>query len=171
MSNDKIRPYRCKIQAPGFAHLHRLDFMARNHMLAVKEHRHPAELQVSEQGEATQQRQGMQRSASKTDQSGGYIILLQPVPCALRKVYPQGLCHVTIMDCHIDLHSMFTFSGGSAYDLLHVYALQRCNERCVRTTRGCPFWCPLLTQSAAGAHAISVVDPASNKQMTSALRP
>jgi len=110
--------------------------MARNHMLADKKHGHPAELQISEQGGATQQRQGMQRSASKTDQSGGYIILLQPVPCALCQVYPQGLCHVTIMDCHIDLHSIFTYSGRSAYDLVPVHALQRCNESCVRTICG-----------------------------------
>ena len=28
------RPYRCKIRAPGFAHLQGLDFMARGHQLA-----------------------------------------------------------------------------------------------------------------------------------------
>lgn len=28
------RPYRCKIKAPGFAHLQSLDFLAKNHMLA-----------------------------------------------------------------------------------------------------------------------------------------
>ena len=34
VSNGTNRPYRCKIRAPGFAHLQTLDFMARNHMLA-----------------------------------------------------------------------------------------------------------------------------------------
>ena len=34
VSNGTSRPYRCKIRAPGFAHLQGLDFMARNHMLA-----------------------------------------------------------------------------------------------------------------------------------------
>jgi NADH dehydrogenase (ubiquinone) Fe-S protein 2 len=34
VSNGTNRPYRCKIRAPGFAHLQGLDFMARNHMLA-----------------------------------------------------------------------------------------------------------------------------------------
>lgn len=34
VSNGTARPYRCKIRAPGFAHLQGLDFMARNHMLA-----------------------------------------------------------------------------------------------------------------------------------------
>src|SRR5262249_47356686 len=28
------RPYRCKIRAPGFAHLQALDFMTKGHMLA-----------------------------------------------------------------------------------------------------------------------------------------
>jgi NADH dehydrogenase (ubiquinone) Fe-S protein 2 len=34
VSNGTSKPYRCKIRAPGFAHLQGLDFMARNHMLA-----------------------------------------------------------------------------------------------------------------------------------------
>ena len=34
VSNGTNRPYRCKIRAPGFAHLQGLDFMAKNHMLA-----------------------------------------------------------------------------------------------------------------------------------------
>lgn len=34
VSNGSHRPYRCKIRAPGFAHLQGLDFMSRNHMLA-----------------------------------------------------------------------------------------------------------------------------------------
>ena len=34
VSNGTSRPYRCKIRAPGFAHLQGLDFMARDHMLA-----------------------------------------------------------------------------------------------------------------------------------------
>jgi len=34
VSNGTHRPYRCKIRAPGFAHLQGLDFMSRNHMLA-----------------------------------------------------------------------------------------------------------------------------------------
>lgn len=34
VSNGTHRPYRCKIRAPGFAHLQGLDFMARNHLLA-----------------------------------------------------------------------------------------------------------------------------------------
>lgn len=34
VSNGTHRPYRCKIRAPGFAHLQGLDFMARGHMLA-----------------------------------------------------------------------------------------------------------------------------------------
>jgi len=34
VSNGSARPYRCKIRAPGFAHLQGLDFMARGHMLA-----------------------------------------------------------------------------------------------------------------------------------------
>jgi len=28
------RPYRCRIRAPGFAHLQGLDFMSKGHMLA-----------------------------------------------------------------------------------------------------------------------------------------
>ena len=34
VSNGSNRPYRCKIRAPGFAHLQGLDFMCKNHMLA-----------------------------------------------------------------------------------------------------------------------------------------
>jgi len=34
VSNGTNKPYRCKIRAPGFAHLQGLDFMAKNHMLA-----------------------------------------------------------------------------------------------------------------------------------------
>jgi NADH dehydrogenase (ubiquinone) Fe-S protein 2 len=34
VSNGSNRPYRCKIRAPGFAHLQGLDFMAKDHMLA-----------------------------------------------------------------------------------------------------------------------------------------
>lgn len=34
VSDGSNRPYRCKIKAPGFAHLASLDFMARDHMLA-----------------------------------------------------------------------------------------------------------------------------------------
>ena len=34
VSNGSNRPYRCKIRAPGFAHLQGLDAMSRNHMLA-----------------------------------------------------------------------------------------------------------------------------------------
>jgi len=34
VSNGTNRPYRCKIRAPGFAHLQGLDFMSKNHMLA-----------------------------------------------------------------------------------------------------------------------------------------
>ena len=34
VSNGTHRPYRCKIRAPGFAHLQGLDFMSKNHMLA-----------------------------------------------------------------------------------------------------------------------------------------
>ena len=34
VSNGSNRPYRCKIRAPGFAHLQGIDFMAKNHMLA-----------------------------------------------------------------------------------------------------------------------------------------
>ena len=28
------KPYRCRIKAPGFAHLQGLDFMARGHLMA-----------------------------------------------------------------------------------------------------------------------------------------
>ena len=34
VNNGSNRPYRCKIRAPGFAHLQGLDFMSRNQMLA-----------------------------------------------------------------------------------------------------------------------------------------
>ena len=34
VSNGSNRPYRCKIRAPGFAHLQALDFMSKHHMLA-----------------------------------------------------------------------------------------------------------------------------------------
>ena len=34
VSDGSSRPYRCKIKAPGFAHLAALDKMGRNHMLA-----------------------------------------------------------------------------------------------------------------------------------------
>jgi NADH dehydrogenase (ubiquinone) Fe-S protein 2 len=34
VSDGTNRPYRCKIKAPGFAHLQGVDFMAKNHMLA-----------------------------------------------------------------------------------------------------------------------------------------
>jgi NADH dehydrogenase (ubiquinone) Fe-S protein 2 len=34
VSNGTNRPYRCKIKAPGFAHLQGVDFMSKNHMLA-----------------------------------------------------------------------------------------------------------------------------------------
>ena len=34
VSDGSNRPYRCKIRAPGFAHLQGLDFMAKGHMLA-----------------------------------------------------------------------------------------------------------------------------------------
>ena len=34
VSNASNKPYRCKIRAPGFAHLQGLDFMAKDHMLA-----------------------------------------------------------------------------------------------------------------------------------------
>lgn len=34
VSNGTNRPYRCRIRAPGFAHLQALDFMAKGHMLA-----------------------------------------------------------------------------------------------------------------------------------------
>jgi len=34
IADDTNRPYRCKIRAPGFAHLQGLDFMSKGHMLA-----------------------------------------------------------------------------------------------------------------------------------------
>ena len=34
VSDGSNRPYRCKIRAPGFAHLQGMDFMAKGHMLA-----------------------------------------------------------------------------------------------------------------------------------------
>ena len=34
MSNGSSRPYRCKIRAPGFAHLQTLDFLSRGHLMA-----------------------------------------------------------------------------------------------------------------------------------------
>jgi NADH-quinone oxidoreductase subunit D len=34
VSDGTNRPYRCRIRAPGFAHLQALDFMAKGHMLA-----------------------------------------------------------------------------------------------------------------------------------------
>ena len=34
MSDGTNKPYRCKIRAPGFAHLQAIDFMAKGHMLA-----------------------------------------------------------------------------------------------------------------------------------------
>ena len=34
VSNGTSKPYRCKIRAPGFAHLQGLDFMSKQHMLA-----------------------------------------------------------------------------------------------------------------------------------------
>ena len=34
ISNNSAKPYRCKIKAPGFAHLQGLDFMSRGHMIA-----------------------------------------------------------------------------------------------------------------------------------------
>lgn len=34
VSDGTNKPYRCKIRAPGFAHLQALDFLCRNHMLA-----------------------------------------------------------------------------------------------------------------------------------------
>jgi len=34
VSDGSNKPYRCKIKAPGFAHLQGLDFMSKNHMLA-----------------------------------------------------------------------------------------------------------------------------------------
>ena len=34
VSDGSNRPYRCKIRAPGFAHLAAMDYMCRGHMLA-----------------------------------------------------------------------------------------------------------------------------------------
>jgi len=34
MSNNTNRPYRCKIKAPGFAHLQALNFMSKDHLIA-----------------------------------------------------------------------------------------------------------------------------------------
>jgi NADH dehydrogenase (ubiquinone) Fe-S protein 2 len=34
ISNDTEKPYRCKIKAPGFAHLQALDEMSKNHLIA-----------------------------------------------------------------------------------------------------------------------------------------
>ncbi len=34
VSDGGNRPYRCKIRAPGFAHLQAMDFMCKGHMLA-----------------------------------------------------------------------------------------------------------------------------------------
>ncbi len=34
VADDTNKPYRCKIRAPGFAHLQALDFMSKGHMLA-----------------------------------------------------------------------------------------------------------------------------------------
>ena len=34
VSDGSSRPYRCKIKAPGFAHLAALDKIGKNHMLA-----------------------------------------------------------------------------------------------------------------------------------------
>lgn len=34
ISDGSNKPYRCKIKAPGFAHLQGLDFMAKGHMIA-----------------------------------------------------------------------------------------------------------------------------------------
>ncbi|CAD7000752.1 unnamed protein product [Ceratitis capitata] len=34
VSNGTNQPYRCRIRAPGFAHLQALDFMAKGHMLS-----------------------------------------------------------------------------------------------------------------------------------------
>ena len=33
-SDGTNKPYRCKIRAPGFAHLQAMDFLCRGHMLA-----------------------------------------------------------------------------------------------------------------------------------------
>jgi NADH:ubiquinone oxidoreductase subunit D len=34
ISNDSNKPYRCKIKAPGFAHLQGLNMMSKGHMIA-----------------------------------------------------------------------------------------------------------------------------------------
>ena len=34
ISNNTNKPYRCKIKAPGFAHLQALDFMSQGHLIA-----------------------------------------------------------------------------------------------------------------------------------------
>ena len=34
ISNNTNRPYRCKIKAPGFAHLQGLNYMAKGHLIA-----------------------------------------------------------------------------------------------------------------------------------------
>ena len=34
VSNGTNRPYRCKIKAPGFAHLQAINFMSKGHMIA-----------------------------------------------------------------------------------------------------------------------------------------
>ena len=34
VSDGSNRPYRCRIRAPGFAHLEAMDVMCRGHMLA-----------------------------------------------------------------------------------------------------------------------------------------
>merc|ERR1711878_20838 len=34
ISNNTNRPYRCKIKAPGFAHLQSLNFMSKGHLIA-----------------------------------------------------------------------------------------------------------------------------------------
>ena len=34
ISNNTSRPYRCKIKAPGFAHLQALDHMSKGHLIA-----------------------------------------------------------------------------------------------------------------------------------------
>jgi NADH:ubiquinone oxidoreductase subunit D len=34
ISNDSNKPYRCKIKAPGFAHLQALEYMSKGHLIA-----------------------------------------------------------------------------------------------------------------------------------------
>ena len=34
VSNNTNKPFRCKIKAPGFAHLQALNFMSKGHMIA-----------------------------------------------------------------------------------------------------------------------------------------